>query len=1013
MNSSEIHPLPNARDKAALKAIAATLIPACPSLQDVAHEVASDLLIRRGLQGIDPDQVYFHRFKTSQSSAKSFTGWEHPFEKPYESMTLTQLVIHRFRVTDKDNADLLDLYSGFYSAGPDAESFDDTNEVRLHGNEVLKAFWDLDFSTLYRERLAHFWRTSSDDFRTLAKCNFLSCAVQALEQKQLSGDDFQRLIDSVIGPISWPVSLKMLKTMHPAGNDVRALDIAGHVATNLIRIVDPGGRQIVYLPGEVQAFHVMDSEADMHWWILQQMNENAPRSTFLDHFPLSDRHEIEENISDIMNRLVSSWGKADHRLINQTNQAIKGDAFNWLRESTRSAMSADASLSLTSNGELRKKLWIGYFSAGLKVFGPMAAVGWPVALPVIGASIASMGLNIDQAVNGKTAADRKQGVIGAVLNGIDALFNVPFLKGTGATLEIGAQVEAAEAAEMAELTEFFEPAEADWQTGVKPEVNTPVESDRVPVNIAEPATVEPATNAPPEVPSRYQCNEILDDGSVVNESGKFEGIHRLDSDPSYAILLDDNAYYVRYFKDSRGGGYWAIVDPERPNQFAHSLPVRLNAEGRWERMRALRLNGGGQCMGKGCTATVDVEPDVLPSTDPGMAPQPSSARAVRLVSTNYDLPPRLQTSLRSWALDLSDTEAGVDPYNDTYRAQLNNLIRAAERYLAGAPWANLPPRPVMPVISRAMPMDDLIARIFEAAPGLVVGETFDRITSMRFMIENMPSLARHAKTIYVRRLLNDFAQYELNTFYETGDMSQDLKTYLSGLGTDPAERFDMLQLVKTARDNGVRIQALDCAVSYKAPDRGPQQQLRNNFLADQIMITDRSYNSPGKWVVLSGAENINTFRGIPGISEMQGGIGLRIEEVNPGETSGVDIDPGVEMPGQSFPGDIMMGNSGVLYGDLRLRIPASPVIWSEQKIQTLLINPGYFLFEKTAGNYTLLHRSRLGMIVRTAVQQSADGHFSIHNPNWPDLNDVAFVSLEQMAGKMAPFGLELQSRIPD
>lgn len=90
-------------------------------------------------------------------------------------------------------------------------------------------------------------------------------------------------------------------------------------------------------------------------------------------------------------------------------------------------------------------------SAGLKVFGPMAAVGWPVALPVIGAGIASMGLNIDQAVNGKTASERKAGVLGAVASGIETLFNLPFLKGTGAMLETGVQVEAAEATEMAEL----------------------------------------------------------------------------------------------------------------------------------------------------------------------------------------------------------------------------------------------------------------------------------------------------------------------------------------------------------------------------------------------------------------------------------------------------------------------------------------------------------------------------------------------------------------------------------
>lgn len=173
MNSTETRPLPNAADKAAFKAIATSVIQTCPGLQDTAHEVAGDLLKKHGITGLDPDQVYFHRFSAAQSSSKTFTGWEHVDDKPTASLTLTQLVIQRFRATDQDNADLLDLYAGFYSVGPDAGTFDESNEVRLHGNEVLKDFWSVDFRSLYHQRLSAFWDSASSDFRTLAKCNFL------------------------------------------------------------------------------------------------------------------------------------------------------------------------------------------------------------------------------------------------------------------------------------------------------------------------------------------------------------------------------------------------------------------------------------------------------------------------------------------------------------------------------------------------------------------------------------------------------------------------------------------------------------------------------------------------------------------------------------------------------------------------------------------------------------------------------------------------------------------------
>ena len=57
MNPTETRPLPNAADKEALKAIAKSVIQTCPGLQDTAHEVASNLLRKSGITGLDPDKV--------------------------------------------------------------------------------------------------------------------------------------------------------------------------------------------------------------------------------------------------------------------------------------------------------------------------------------------------------------------------------------------------------------------------------------------------------------------------------------------------------------------------------------------------------------------------------------------------------------------------------------------------------------------------------------------------------------------------------------------------------------------------------------------------------------------------------------------------------------------------------------------------------------------------------------------------------------------------------------------
>lgn len=127
-----------------LRALAPVVLDACPNMQTMAREAACEILARHDLATLDPDHLYWHRFKGGYSDPATFTGWGHN-EKPQESMTLTQLVIHRFNVHDQDNADLLDGDGGFYREGAEARLFDHHNEVRLSARAVLNDFWAINF----------------------------------------------------------------------------------------------------------------------------------------------------------------------------------------------------------------------------------------------------------------------------------------------------------------------------------------------------------------------------------------------------------------------------------------------------------------------------------------------------------------------------------------------------------------------------------------------------------------------------------------------------------------------------------------------------------------------------------------------------------------------------------------------------------------------------------------------------------------------------------------------------
>lgn len=1022
MNSTEPRPLPNAADKATLKAIANKVILACPGLQDVAHEIASDLLKQHGIPHLDPDHIYFHRFDAAQSSTKTFTGWEHIHAKPSESTTLTQLVIHRFRATDQDNADLLDLYGGFYTAGPDATNFNETNEVRLHGNDVLKSFWAIDFSTLYTDRLTAFWHDSGTDFRTLAKCNFLIKAVQARDKRQLSDEDFQFVTQQVMGPISWPVSLQYLQAEHPGTDSIRTLDVAGYVATNALRFVAPKGRQIVYLPGDTNAFQVLETATDMHYWILQRMNREEAREAFMTHFSLTDRQNITENITDLMNQLVSTWGKYDHHLINQKNQLILGDAFSWLRDSTEAAMFDEAALSLTSNSDLRKKLWIGYLSAGMKIFSPMAVVGWPIALPVIGASLANMGLNIDQAVNGKTAAERKAGIIGAVLSGIDVLFNLLVLKGPGSLEDVGPEVDAAEAQEIADLKDAPNP--------VKSPKPTPAE---VPVSTAGKA--EPSV----KVPETFRIDVPLNEDTLVREPGRLQGIYQLASNPSSAIKLNGDAYYVRYESSINGRGTWAIIDPANPHAFSGSIPVRLSAEGEWEVIPRLGLRGGMQA-----------------SSLAGASSEPVVEEWAR--TPGVSLPEIEDPEMRTWALGGADQRAefrriwtigSIDVrsvlgdvntagprsvFMNTFEENIENvsafeLAQQESRDLlvseANAYYELNTPTPRPPVSSEPINTStELLDTAFAEKPGLVVGERYGSIGSKQFLIENMPALAgRGVRTLYLQELLVNVNQLDLDLFARTGEMPEELENYLRKLdinaGNDPEGRFNLLALVKAANAQRIRVQALDMTTTYNINGthvfRGNSQMARS-FFASQVIQFNEELKGPAKWVALVNQEYMTSFRDYRGISEQTDALSVRIDDVPPGQVQPIGSDPGLAVEYADYPDSLVVeavegltdiDNIGALIkGDWRVQIQTSWADRTSQELRALLSEPGMFTFQRYRSSLLVVYRDANNRMADSVIRFTAEGKITLDTPFGPTRNAMTVDNFEQLKQALIERGMK-------
>ena len=982
MNSSDDNILPEPSDEQALKTLVVPFVEACPDMHDMAHTEAQGILDKYGIQHLDPDLVWWHRFdNTSVSSTRAFLFWQH-YPKPIESLTLPQLVMQRFQTHDQDNADLLDSDGGFYREDAHAQIYNETNEVKMYPSRVIKDLWRIDFHDRYWSKMEDFWRRHSDNYRTLAKLNFIAKALEEHEGSRLSNENLKTVLMAVASHVSWPMTLDLLRASEVPDEalTVTPLSLGEYVATDILRIIDKNGRQILYTPGELDAFHVFEKPHDLHWWLLCQNNHADNRARFMSHFPLSAQQQKGDNVglNHTIDLLYVTWGKYDHSLFDPGYPALRVDAFQWLRDSVKERMLGDAELSLRSNGDLREKMWIGYLSVFTRLFGAMSVAGWPVALAAVGAGLANIGLNLDQAINGRTANDRKSGVISAIFATIDTLFNATSLGGS------------AELAEVQEANDAFTP-----QENLAGEA--PLEPAGVPkIALAAPGRAYVLEGENPFQP--FETNEVLDGLEPVATEGKYSAIYQPQTGGNY-IRIDETFYQVRYVNELKS---WVVIDPANPFSFHRSLPVRLNAAGEWEPLTRPGLYGGGRIFGK------------LPW---GRSPAPLPE--IPTLTSPYDMPQAARAELQPVISDASARQELSEHFIDITNPEnvLEDFKKLRRRLYADAHafHENLPPlrpRPTIPSFGAANSSDSIIRRLLEEAPGLVIGEAHSSVGSKQFLIENMEVLSKQkVKTLYMEHLLNDFHQTDLDLFNQGKPLSKDLENYLNNLDqgwhTDPTGRFTFLNLVKAARDNHIRVQSIDCAGSYRVNGligvSTYSRQEMMNYYAKTIIDADQVARGAHRWVALVGNSHANTWHDISGLSELEGGIGVRVESAPVGQPTTIEPDPGVSGT------DGLSNTVETVKNDLFLQL-ASPELAREQAIAAALNKPGMITLEKAGSKLQLIHRSRDGSLVRTVIHDDGPGIY-IDRPNWPGTYHKRFNNLAELREALIKQGLKM-TRVP-
>ncbi|MBD8272673.1 dermonecrotic toxin domain-containing protein [Pseudomonas fluorescens] len=552
-------------------------------------------------QWIDPDKVYLHQFAPANSThtGSAVTGWEHR-GTPESSMTLTDAVAsdffsaERYGTAGKAQAlahfvssntspfSLLDsesvpdffsrlgkfildrtgpgyLYSkihddvpavvetwrdldavyGLYLDGPEKGRYDAGNQLRMKPSELLNLVREGDLQKKVMAKLDSFWTQHGDEWRVLAKQQFVmeARAARALNQQDpgrgLSPQAYAEVMKAAASgvPLEGPVSRAQLQTQTTPDphTKVFGLDINGYQSNDILRFVSKSGAETLYVPGAKPAIQTFKDRAALDQWVLEQSRDPAKAKALEEHFSLRDRQQgvfgalSADGVDATLTKLGAGTQAANDRVINTRNYPIGGDVFSFMASQTRQRIDKDADTEMKSNAEVRKDDALALLQAGNAVFSiPMALLG-PIGLALGAASYtAQVGMEIDQAVEGDTQAERKSGLHSAVMDVATMAFFHALGKAGPSTadpaVESGAQPTTGD-------QPFFNYRRVNGQIGVLMSPNQPPRLPETPGGTLNPAwdpSMEIYLQAGSKRPSVQPRYEIVEEAAPAAKKPKVE-----------------------------------------------------------------------------------------------------------------------------------------------------------------------------------------------------------------------------------------------------------------------------------------------------------------------------------------------------------------------------------------------------------------------------------------------------------------------------------------------------------
>ncbi|MAS13692.1 MAG: hypothetical protein CMH69_10335 [Nitratireductor sp.] len=390
-----------------------------PNIHALARTTMGKIVKEISGQDADPDKLFLNTFGSAASTTASFTGWEHTGQ-PISSVPLTDLLLQNFSADQQyETSDDLNVFEGVYTEGAGESYYGAPNEFRISIADLRDAIWKEDFQPKVLEKIRSFWEHHKDEVTALAKVQFATSAIEAVQQSQLSLEGLSLAMKGAGARTDKYLSAIAGGIGSETDQDVKTLtfDINGYAASDILRFVGSDGHTVLYVPGETPAFHEFKDNASLESWVKKAADSPEQRAQLEHHFSI---YNLQDGLwyTGVENGLKKLGSHQWVSGINSKSRAFSADPFADIALNMQERSLSDADTLIKSDSEVTRDTWIDMLRGFNKMFWPLLMLAPEIEFAVLAVTMGNeIGLEIDKAVSGDTYGERKEGFYGAASTG--------------------------------------------------------------------------------------------------------------------------------------------------------------------------------------------------------------------------------------------------------------------------------------------------------------------------------------------------------------------------------------------------------------------------------------------------------------------------------------------------------------------------------------------------------------------------------------------------------------------